>query len=157
MGVSLVSVGREALPTPTTIPKEDSMLKRLLGVLALVAVMMFAVHAVADEGHAKMEKPAKKAETFKGELVDMGCYLGHGAMGEKHKECATKCVANGMPMGLLTPDGKLYLLTLDHDNADPFNQCKSMMGQMVEVTGVSASKGGMKGIDVTGVKAAEAK
>ena len=135
------------------------MLKRLLGALALVAVMMFAVHAFAEEGTAKAEKPAKapKVESFKGELVDMGCYLGHGAMGEKHKECATKCVANGMPMGLLTAEGKLYLLTLDHDNADPFNQCKSMMGQQVEVTGASAAKGGMKGINVTGVKAAEAK
>lgn len=129
-------------------------MKRVLSVLALVSATLFAVHAFADTDHAKMKmKSEAKPSTMKGELVDMGCYLGHGAMGEKHMECAAKCVANGMPMGLLTADGKLYLLTLNHDNGDAFNQCKSMMAQTVEVTGTLATKAGMKGIDVTGVKA----
>lgn len=130
------------------------MLKRVLSVLALVSATLFAVHAFAATDHAKMKMGEGKASTMKGELVDMGCYLGHGAMGEKHMECATKCVANGMPMGLLTADGKLYLLTLNHDNGDAYNQCKTMMSQHVEVTGTVAVKAGMKGIDVTAVKAA---
>ncbi len=134
------------------------MLKRVLSVLALVSATLFAVHAFAATDSAKMKmgmgKGEAKASTMKGELVDMGCYLGSGAMGEKHQECATKCVANGMPMGLLTADGKLYLLTLNHDNGDAYNMCKAMMAQTVEVTGKVSTKAGMKGIDVSAVKAA---
>ena len=64
--------------------------------------------------------PGAKAVTrsITGEVVDMGCWLGHGARGEKHISCATKCLNQGMPVGLLTGNGTLYLVTLDHDNAD---------------------------------------
>ncbi len=133
-------------------------MKRVLGSLVLVAALAFAVSAIADEMKSmKSEgKPEAKTVTLKGELVDMGCYVSHGARGEKHKGCATKCVAGGMPMGLLTADNKLYVLALNHDNADPFNQAKDMMAAMVEVTGTVSERNGTRVIDVTGVKAAAA-
>jgi hypothetical protein len=133
-------------------------MKRVLGALVVTAVLAFAAGAIADEmkGMKAEGKSEAKAVTLKGELVDMGCYVGHGAMGEKHKGCATKCVAGGMPMGLLTADKKLYLLTLDHDNADPYNQAKDMMAAQVEVTGTVSERNGVKAIDVTGLKAAAA-
>ncbi len=129
-------------------------MKRVLGVAALMAAVLFVTGALADE--KKEMKAEKKPVTLKGEIVDTGCYISHGAMGEKHKQCATTCIANGMPMGLLTTEGKLYLLTLDHDNADPYNQCKEMASMTVEVTGVVSERNGIKAIDVTGVKAPEA-
>ena len=125
-------------------------MKRMLGVLAVLVAMALAVGVHADD---KAMKAAPKASVVKGELVDMGCYMGHEARGEKHKGCATKCVAGGMPMGLLSADNKLYLLTLNHDNADPVNQCKDLMAAQVELTGVVSERGGMRSIDVTGVKA----
>jgi len=69
-------------------------------------------------------------------------------------ECATKCINGGMPMGLLTSDGLLYLLTMNHDNPDPYNQLKTMAGKTVSVTGMVMTRGGMKGIDVASFKAA---
>jgi hypothetical protein len=96
-------------------------------------------------------KAEKKPVTLKGEIVDTGCYITHAAMGEKHKDCATKCIANGMPMGLLS--GKtLYLITLNHDNSDAYNKCKEMAGSTVEVTGVVAERNGVKAIDIMAVK-----
>lgn len=126
-------------------------MKRMFILAAIAALVLVASNAFADE--KKEMKAEKKPVTLKGEIVDTGCYIAHGAMGEKHKDCASKCIANGMPMGLMTADGKLYLLTLDHDNADPYNQCKTMAGAMVEVTGTVAERNGVKAIDVTGVKA----
>src|SRR5205814_7928585 len=126
--------------------------KRVLGTLVLVGALAFAVVAVASES-AKTAKAAPKPVTLKGELVDMGCYVSHEAKGEKHKDCATKCVAGGMPMGLLTADNKLYLLTLNHDNGDPYNQAKEMMSAQVEVTGNVSERNGQHVIDVTGIKA----
>ena len=125
-------------------------MKRVLSVVLLVAATAFAFNAVADEMKAE-----KKPVTLKGEIVDTGCYIGNGAMGEKHKDCATKCIANGMPMGLLS--GKtLYLITMNHDSADAYNQCKDLASAMVEVTGVVSERNGVKAIDVTAVKAAAA-
>jgi len=127
-------------------------MKRFLTVAILGALTLFASYAIAHEmGDMKMKAAASKSWT--GEVVDTGCYLAHEAKGEKHKECGSKCVANGMPMGLLTKDGKLYLLTMNHDNADPYNQLKGWVGSNVEITGTSMERSGMKAIDVTGAKA----
>ena len=66
-------------------------MKRLLSALALSAVLAVSLSfaAVAQEGHGmKMEKgesmkkdDAPKTMTVTGEIVDMGCYMGHGAKG----------------------------------------------------------------------------
>lgn len=122
----------------------------MLGVLTAAVVLSAQATSADDKAAAK---PAAKPATWSGEIVDMSCYTAHGAMGEKHgKECGTKCVANGTPMGLLTSGGKVMLLVLDHDNADPYNQCKGWVGEKVEVSGTMASRGGISAIDVTGAK-----
>ena len=141
-------------------------MKRALSAVLLAVAVLFAVNALSaekaekagkmDMHGTKMEMHAeKKPVTIKGELVDMGCYIEQGAMGAKHKECAEKCIAGGMPMGLLS--GKtLYLITMNHDNPDAFNKLKDMASEMVEVTGTVAEANGMKAIDVTNVKLAAA-
>ncbi|HET7497903.1 MAG TPA: hypothetical protein VFM00_06360 [Candidatus Eisenbacteria bacterium] len=95
-----------------------------------------------------------KTTTITGEVVDTGCYLGHAARGASHTSCALKCVKGGMPMGVLTRQGALYLVTLNHDNPDPYNQLKDLAGKNVTVTGTLVTRSGMKGIDVTSVKPA---
>ena len=125
-------------------------MKRIFVSIVFVAALTAAWVALADDAHKASSKPATK--TLTGEVVDMGCYLGHGAKGAKHIECATKCIAGGMPMGLLTAEGELYLITLDHDNADPYNQLKDMAGKTVSLTGTVITRNGMKGIDVTEAK-----
>jgi hypothetical protein len=127
-------------------------MKRFLSLIAVVALVLIAANALAAGPQAK---PAAKAMTFKGEVVDLGCYLGHAARGADHKSCATKCIANGMPFGLLTADGKLYLLTLDHDNADPYNKCKGLAAETVVVSGSLMQRNGMMAIDVADVKSAK--
>ena len=115
--------------------------------LTLVLVFSFAILASADT-KAEGKAAAPKTVTVTGEIVDLGCYLGHGAKGEGHKECALKCIAGGMPMGLLTKAGDLFLLTMSHADAAPFNQCKEWAGSEVKVTGSSMEKSGMKAIEV---------
>lgn len=131
-------------------------MKRLSVLVVGLALSVVALGASAHEGHQHKASEQKEPvpQTITGEVVDTGCYLGHEARGAKHIECATKCIAQGMPMGLLTDKGALYLITLNHDNADPYNQLKEMAGKTVTVTGVVMTRGGMKGIDVSEVKAA---
>jgi len=124
-------------------------MKRFTAIL-LILVAAFVLPALADEHGG----PKSAEKTLTGEVVDMGCYLGHGAHGEKHISCATKCINNGMPMGLLTANNQLYLITLNHDNADPYNQLKTMAGKNVTVTGAVATRNGIKAIDVTAAQLA---
>ena len=128
-------------------------MRRALAILALAVLTTLAVHpftAQAKDEKAAAAKP--KVETWTGEVVDMGCYVAHGARGDKHVECGTKCVANGMPMGLLTKDGKLMVLAMNHDNPDPYNDLKKWVDQTVEVSGTSATRSGVTAIDVQGSK-----
>lgn len=126
---------------------------RTFRIIAAIALLCFAAPAFAhDEHHMAGEKVVKKTVT--GEVVDMGCWLGHEARGEKHISCATKCLNEGMPMGLLTSNGTLYLVTLDHDNADPYNQLKSLAGKDVSVTGELLSRSGVKAIVASSIEAA---
>src|SRR5438552_17289147 len=123
-------------------------MNRIISILATFAVACIAVPANAHEGH---HMPGEKVvtKTITGEVVDMGCWLGHAARGEKHISCATKCLNQGMPMGLLTSNGTLYLVTLDHDNADPYNTLKGMAGKTVTVTGELLTRSGMRAIEAS--------
>ena len=83
-------------------------MKRILSALALVTLTLVAVNAPAVGQPAKA---AAKTMTLKGEVVDLGCYLGHGARGADHKSCATECIANGMPFGLLTANAETVVVS----------------------------------------------
>jgi len=60
---------------------------------------------------------AAKVETIKGRLVDKACYeRSPQNTGEKHlhrpiDECASTCAKVGLPLAVLTADGKLYQVT----------------------------------------------
>jgi len=128
-------------------------MNRFARIFLAAAVLGISVPAIAHEGH---HMPGEKAvtKTITGEVVDMGCWLGHAARGADHISCATKCLNNGMPMGLLTSNGTLYLVTLDHDNADPYVSLKDMAGKNVSITGELLSRSGMKAIEASRVQLA---
>ena len=135
-------------------------MKRFLSILAVCSLVAVAAVAFASgDDHAKMSKTASmssaKTMSWTGEILDAGCYLSSGAMGPKHTECAVKCAANGMPIMLLTKDGKAILLTRPHDNGDAFDKAKLMAGTMAVVTGKLSERGGVRGIEVAGIEAAK--
>jgi hypothetical protein len=118
----------------------------------MTASMLLCAAAISVAAQANPTAKAEpKAVTVKGEVVCMGCYMGHSAKGAEHKSCGTKCVTGGMPMGLVTADGKLYLLTMSHENADAYNKAKGMMASTVNVTGNAMEKDGLKAIEVTAI------
>jgi hypothetical protein len=155
----LPAPARFASIPPASAPEpllEDSNMKRFTLAALSLGLLITALPALAHEGHEMAMGKKATTRTIRGEVVDTGCYLGHAAKGEKHIACATKCINQGMPMGLLTSEGALYLLTMDHDNPDPYNQIKEMAGKTVAVTGEVMERSGMKGIDVTAFKAVTA-
>jgi hypothetical protein len=61
-----------------------------------------------------------------------------------------------MPMGVLTKDGTLLLLTFNHDDGAPYEALKDLAGENAEVSGTLSEKDGIKMIVVSGSKAAKA-
>ncbi|HXI02606.1 MAG TPA: hypothetical protein VNI57_05460 [Candidatus Saccharimonadales bacterium] len=116
-----------------------------LAIAAMVVAAPFSLHVIAAEGHGDT--------MVKGEILDMACYLGHGAKGADHAGCALKCLKSGQPMGLLADDGTVYLLTASHGDPAAFNQAKDLAGKKVEITGAESEMSGIKGIEVHAVKA----
>ncbi len=113
-----------------------------IGILSILLGTVFAVPALADGDEV----------TVRGEILDMACYLGHGATGEEHAPCALKCVKAGQPMGLLASDGKVYLLVASHHDATAFEQAKELAGKQVELSGTSMSRDGIQAVEVLAVK-----
>ena len=105
-----------------------------IGLGALLAVP--TVNRGADSDAATKE--------IKGEIVDLMCYLDHGAKGEKHKGCAGKCIKSGGPVGLLSGED-LYLVIGDHK---PINdELVDKAAETVTLKGKVVEKNGMKMIE----------
>lgn len=117
-------------------------------ILSLTAASVFAVAgAFAHEGedHSKAMGGDAKDVTIKGEVVDMACYIDHGAMGEKHADCAKKCITSGLPVGIKADDGKTYLLIGEHV---PLNaELAQYAAKTITVKGKAASRDGINMIE----------
>jgi hypothetical protein len=85
-----------------------------------------------------------KTMTIKGEVVDLACYLDHGARGEKHQTCAAKCISSGLPVGLLSGH-QLYLVIGEHQ---PMNDVLAKKAaQVITLRGKVVERNGMKMIE----------
>src|SRR5438552_3216411 len=86
--------------------------------LALAVGVALASLPVVRADNAAAPQQKSDDITVTGEVLDMACYLGHGACGTGHAGCAEKCISSGLPVGLKGTDGKTYLLIGDHKPAN---------------------------------------
>jgi hypothetical protein len=83
--------------------------------------------------------------TVKGEVLDMACYLDHGAHGAKHAQCAATCIESGLPVGIKGEDGKTYLLIGEHK---PLNsELAKYAAKTITVKGKLVSRDGINMIE----------
>jgi hypothetical protein len=103
--------------------------------VAVVAAGLIAAWSVrAAEG-------TEATVTVKGEVLDMACYIDHGAHGEKHAQCAATCIESGLPVGIKGEDGKTYLLIGEHK---PLNKTLAeYAGKTITVKGKLATRDGI--------------
>jgi hypothetical protein len=104
---------------------------RLLGLLAGALAFSAPFARAADDNQV----------TVTGEVLDMACYLDHGAHGAKHADCAKKCISSGLPVGLKGDDGKVYLLIGEHMPAN--DELAKHAAQTVTVKGKLAQRDGI--------------
>src|SRR5262249_5314135 len=117
--------------------------------LLMAAALLCGGVAYAHEGHEGMEGgAADKDMTVSGEIVDLACYMGHEAKGDKHGKCAKQCIKGGAPMGLKADNGDVWLLINDHGAEKAYESAKDLAGGKAKVTGHATKKGGLQGLIV---------
>src|SRR2546425_12085947 len=79
------------------------MMKRIL---ATTAVLACCALPLAAQGHAMT---AGDEMTITAQVVDLNCNTTNGASGAGHKACAQACAKAGVPLGLLSSDGTIYV------------------------------------------------
>ena len=103
-------------------------------------------------GAAVNKKPlAGKTVTVTGEIVDLSCYLQLGKHGAAHKSCGSKCLTSGEPVGLVTQDGKVYMLMAEEhdprrDGQTTFRKAAiDNFAKVMQVTGTESNVNGFPG------------
>ncbi len=122
---------------------KSSILVKAVVTIAFASALAMAPLARADErGKEKLGAAAEKTVT--GEVVDMMCYVDHGAKGDKHAACAAKCIKGGGPVGIAA-EGKTYLIVGDHK---PMNdELADSAGKTITVKGKVAERDGINMIE----------
>ena len=125
---------------------------------AFVAASSWGAGPAGDASAGKKNKPI----TVSGEILDLSCYLARGLHGSVHQDCAKRCLQSGVPMGLMTADSTLYLLTQNHGRAmtpgsyagtpDMYAQCREWAAMQVEVNGATGFRDGVRVLEVTRAK-----
>ncbi len=113
----------------------------------VISLLLLGGAAYAEEKKA----PEKKAtDKITGEVVDITCLANHGAMGDKHAACASKCLSAGMPAGILS-GGKLYVATMA-DHTAPNTKLAAWAGKEVTATGTAIEKDGTHIFEISTVE-----
>jgi hypothetical protein len=116
-----------------------------IAALATAATLTLAEdehHHTASDHH--VAATSSGSITVTGEVLDMACYLDHGAQGDKHADCAKTCIEGGLPVGIKSADGKTYLLIGEHK---PLNkQLAPYAAKTITVKGKLVERDGFKAI-----------
>jgi hypothetical protein len=108
---------------------------------ARLLVGLLATLLIGIASFAQQEKPTK---TVKGEVVDLWCYMDHGARGEKHKACAVACAKLGNPIGIVDAERNVYMVVGSQLHQPDRERLIDKMAQQVTATGTVVSRGGLK-------------
>lgn len=122
--------------------------------LLLVGLLMIFPFTACNETTDKkeMEVDSSVAQTITGEILDLSCFLVDGRRGMGHHSCAQGCLDRGLPAGLITEDGKVYLLLEDHQKPNAYHKLIKHAAEVVELTGKVFYTNGMLSMSVEDMK-----
>ena len=121
-------------------PNKPTVLKVAVSASFIAALAISPLAFAQQHEHGKQDLTAAADKTVTGEVVDLMCYIDHGAMGDKHSACGGKCIKGGGPVGIVS-DGKAYLVVGEHK---PMNdQLADYCGKTVTLKGKAAERGGI--------------
>jgi hypothetical protein len=86
----------------------------------------------------------------KGEVLDLTCYIAYNMSGPEHASCARDCIKSGLPVGIKTEDGKVYLLT--GKDAHVNDELADYAAKIVAVRGKETARDGFAQVQVEEIR-----
>ena len=120
---------------------------------ALFAVILVASLATAGSWITMAKDPDKVT----GEVIDSACYIKAGARGADHARCAADCAKAGIPLAILTDDGKVVWVASTRDMETANALLLPYVAKKVTLEGQWFERGGTKLFAVSKVSEAPAK
>ncbi len=125
-------------------------MNRILAAMITTGAMGMAGGAVASEG-----EPIEVT----GEIIDTWCYFSgvmggpDAVVGSAHHTCAMWCAAGGIPVGMLTPDGTVYMVVKWEGNTDLADgqALLDVQSHMIKAKGMAYERDGINYIFVEDV------
>ena len=125
------------------------MKKLALAVVAIAAFGLSARPAAAQE----MAMAEGEDVEFTAQVVDLSCKVVYDLSGEEHRMCSQVCADNGIPLGLITEEGVLYLpVSKSMPGVGSNEELKPHAEHTVKVKGTAIERGGMNTIVIESVE-----
>ena len=127
-------------------------MKRMAFNLAAVAVFTLGLGVVLQPWSHSQASAVSKRITVTGEIMDTWCYVSgvmgspEATLGSAHHTCAIWCAAGGIPVGLRTDEGEVYMvLQLEGDGtADGDPTFLDLQSEVVTADGVVYERDGLQ-------------
>jgi hypothetical protein len=107
----------------------------------------------------QMKPMGKEVSLANVQVIDLHCFTAGGMKGDMHKECNIACAKAGVPLGLLSQDGKVYvpISKTPMTGQKKFNDMlQPHAEQFVDVKGTLFERGGVLGIEIQSVEPTKA-
>ena len=115
--------------------------------LVIAAIVFLVLAALVAGGRYLMGEEKGTEVTLQGTVVDMHCYVTHGIHDAEHTACSNSCIARGLPAGLLTDDGNLYVL-FEEKPKSVKDRVAGLADVPVRITGTTVTRNGVKGLQI---------
>ena len=117
------------------------------GIAAVVTVFASPAQAQMSDG------PKGRDATITGTVIDLSCKFGFGLTGNDHRMCAQVCADNGIPLVILTDDGRLYIpVSAGMPGSSENERLKEFAEQKVRVRGKVFEAGGAQAVRIESVR-----
>lgn len=119
---------------------------------SLLAVGFLALSA--SPAAAQMQPQPTEEVEMTAQVVDLSCKIAYDLSGEGHRQCTQVCADNGVPLGLVSEDGKFFLpVTFAMPGGSQNEQLYEHAEQKVKVKGKIFTRAGMNAIVIESVEA----
>jgi hypothetical protein len=120
-----------------------------LAAAIIISAAITAVSMILWQRDEHRLVPAREI-VVKGEVLDLTCYVAYNWSGPKHASCAMDCIKSGLPVGIKTEDGKVYLLTGKEAHVN--DQLADYAAKIVTVRGKETARDGFAQIQVEEIR-----
>ena len=121
--------------------------------LAAAIIISVGLTAVAINWwqHAWQLNAPEREVTVKGEVLDMTCYIAYNMSGPEHAADARECIRKGLPVGIKSEDGKVYLLT-GQPKHSVNEELADYAAQIVTIKGKETARDGFAQVQVEEIR-----